>query len=266
MISAANLTLLYGQLPLEQRFSAARADGFRNVEILFPYDQSPQWYADRLHENELNLVLVNTPTEAGTAQWGRAAIPGQERAFRQDFSRVAELCEVTACKAVHVMVGCLPPEAHSAGREVLLSNLEWAAGQVPDLVLQLEALNSEDVPGYFYSKPSIVRSILQEAKLASAGMQFDFYHVLREGLELEAELEASLPWIRHVQVAGTPERNEPDLERDTGFLAGFRRLHEAGYLGCVGFEYRPADSISEGLRWAAALKPYFSQLPTAAFR
>jgi len=266
MLAAANLTLLYGHLPLQDRFAAARADGFSAVEILFPYDQEPQWYARRLREHGLQLVLVNTPIDSGEARWGRAAVPGQEAEFRRDFSRVAEVCRVTACPAVHVMAGCLLPEDTAAARDTLLSNLRWAAAEHPDLLLLLEALNHFDVPGYLYSEPAALREILVKADIAQVGMQFDFYHVRRQGLDVMSELEASLSWIRHVQVAGSPARQEPDLLRDTGFLTGFKRLHEAGYRGYVGYEYRPAGEVSDGLHWADALSSCFSQSPTASPR
>lgn len=251
MIPAANLTLLYGQLPLEARFASAARDGFGAVEILFPYDQSPAWYADRLREHGLQLVLVNTPVDPSLAPMGRAAQAGAAAAFRADFGRAAALCDATGCRAIHVMAGCVP-SGDAASRSALLENLAGVCAAYPELTVQLEALNCHDVPGYFYSEPATVRGILQEAGLGSLGMQFDFYHVLRQGLSLSAELEASLPWIRHVQVAGSPDRHEPDLSRD-GLRAGFERLHQAGYRGHVGYEYRPASSITEGLKWADEL-------------
>lgn len=263
MKAAANLSLLYGHLPLEERFTAARDHGFVAVEILFPYDQEPSWYARKLKEHALQLVLVNTPTDPATAPWGRAGLPGQEAAFREDFDRAAQICSASGCRAVHVMAGCPSVGEREAGRQTLLSNLQWAAEAYPDLTLQLEALNHFDVPGYHYSEPAKVREILAQAEVAQAGMQFDFYHTRRQGLDVVAELQASLPWIRHVQVAGSPARQEPDLARDTGFLEGFRRLHEEGYRGYVGFEYRPAGPVAEGLTWAKHLTPYFSQPPTA---
>jgi len=266
MKAAANLTLLYGHLPLEERFSAARADGFSAVEILFPYDREPGWYVQQLNDHGLQLVLVNTPIDAEHARWGRAALIEQKILFRRDFDQAAHLCELTGCTAVHVMAGCVPPSQAAVGQATLIENMQWAASQYPELTLQLEALNSQDVPGYLYCKPAAVRSILEQAKVQSAGMQFDFYHVLREGLHLVNELDTALPWIRHVQVAGSPARQEPDLERDLGYLDGFERLHAAAYDGFVGFEYRPAAEVSEGLRWAAGLSPYFSHLPTTSFR
>ena len=258
MTPAANLTLLYGRLPLEDRFSAAREDGFAAVEIQFPYDREPQWYVQQLSDNGLRLVLINTPKESDTAPWGRAALTSQRDQFRRDFARAAEFCDATGCPAVHVMAGLVAPQQAAEGHDTLLANLDWAVTQYPGLTLLLEGLNSHDVPGYLYSTPGAVRQVLSDVGAESVGMQFDFYHVLREGLGVQAELEASLPWIRHVQVAGNPERQEPDLARDAGVLAGFQRLSEAGYRGCVGYEYRPAGRVRDGLRWADALFPYFS--------
>ncbi|NLC35727.1 MAG: TIM barrel protein, partial [Alcaligenaceae bacterium] len=119
MIPAANLTLLYGRLPLEDCFSAAREDGFRAVEIQFPYDHPPQWYAGQLNDNDLQLVLVNTPKDPENAPWGRAALPGQQDAFRRDFAQAAELCAATGCAAVHVMAGLVAPEQAAAARDTL---------------------------------------------------------------------------------------------------------------------------------------------------
>ena len=263
MIPTANLTLLYGNLALEARFEAARRDGFSFVEILFPYDRAPHWYAERLQEHDLKLALVNTPTDADTARWGVAALPSQTERFRGDLRRAAEVCEATGCPAIHVMAGCVPPTRHNEAFSTLLDNLRWATAAFPALRMQLEALNEFDVPGYFYSEPKRVQQVLESLSASNAGMQFDFYHVVRQGLDLLAELETALPWLRYVQVAGSPSRHEPDLTQDS-LLQGFTRLHQAGYQGNVGFEYRPAASPSDGLRWAQPLSNYFSFSPTSA--
>ncbi len=260
MIPTANLTLLYGSLPLEERFVAARLDGFKAVEILFPYDQEPEWYAQQLQENGLQLALINTPVDTEAARWGRAAVPGQGADFRRDLQRAARVCEATGCPAIHVMAGAVAPSEHEAGRSALLDNLSWAAAAYPGLRLQLEALNTFDVPGYFYSEPGRVADILQSMAIDSVGMQFDFYHVVRQGLDLPAELERALPWLRYVQVAGSPQRHEPRADQD-GIAQAFTRLHEYGYRGHVGYEYRPAADASAGLAWAQGLSNLFSNLP-----
>ncbi|MDX1801273.1 MAG: hydroxypyruvate isomerase, partial [Marinobacter sp.] len=45
---AANLTLLFTELPFLERFAAARKAGFDGVEYLFPYDWAPDELAARL--------------------------------------------------------------------------------------------------------------------------------------------------------------------------------------------------------------------------
>lgn len=133
MTPAANLTLLYGRLPLEDRFSAAREDGFAAVEIQFPYDREPQWYVQQLSDNGLRLVLINTPKESDTAPWGRAALTSQRDQFRRDFARAAEFCDATGCPAVHVMAGLVAPQQAAEGHDTLLANLDWAVTQYPAL-------------------------------------------------------------------------------------------------------------------------------------
>src|SRR5690606_6713943 len=97
----------------------------------------------------------------------------------------------------------------------------------------------------------------------NAGMQFDFYHVVRQGLDLLAELKAAMPWLRYVQVAGSPKRQEPNLGQDS-LLEAFIHLHQMGYRGHVGFEYRPAGVPRDGLRWMQPLSNHFSSLLAGA--
>ncbi|HEY9280034.1 MAG TPA: TIM barrel protein [Eoetvoesiella sp.] len=250
---AANLSMLYGHLPVAERFAAAAHDGFRYVEILFPYDKSPHWYAQRLKEHQLQLVLINTPVFRPEFPLGMAAQPQAASQFRQAFAATLEVCAATGCKAVHVMAGprnySLSPEGQL---EVLVNNLNWASIQNDDVVLQLEALNENDVPDYFYSTPRQTLTVLRACEKANLGLQFDFYHVVKQGLNLDEQLLACLPWIRHIQLAGSPQRHEPALEAD-GLLQAFKRLHEADYKGFVGCEYRPRGQVADGLVWMRPL-------------
>ena len=70
---AANLSMLYPELDFLDRFEAAAKDGFKAVEILFPYDWAPREIAARLNANGLQLVLLNAARPAG----GRRSRPGR---------------------------------------------------------------------------------------------------------------------------------------------------------------------------------------------
>lgn len=250
---AANISLLYSDLPVAERFAAAARDGFRYVEILAPYDESAKWYAQQLNQHNLQLVLINTPAAPPAYPVGMAAQPQAREQFQAAMERAAEVCTATGCKAVHVMAGHAgASDARRAQSDVLKENLDWATKRYPDFVLHLEALNKTDMPDYFYSVPSQVAKELANVDSPNVGMQFDFYHVAKEGLAIEAELTRYFPVVRHVQVAGAPDRHEPVLARDN-LLAGFKLLHALGYTGYVGLEYRPAQTARQGLSWVQPL-------------
>lgn len=250
---AANLSLLYSNIPVAERFAAAADDGFRYVEILAPYDESPEWYAQQLAHHELQLVLINTPAALPDYPVGIAAQPDGRELFQGAMEQAAAVCAATGCSAVHVMAGKVDSRySRSTQSDALRDNLRWAGARFPSLVLQLEALNATDMPDYFYSVPEQVAQELTAADNARAGMQFDFYHVVKEGLSIVEQLERYFPLVRHVQVAGAPGRHEPVLSQD-GLLAGFESLHALGYTGFIGLEYRPAQTARQGLSWLQPL-------------
>ena len=80
---AANLSMLWNELPFLDRFEAAAKAGFNAVEFLFPYDFSAEQIAKLLKQHRLELVLHNLPPGDWTAgERGIACIPGREAEFR----------------------------------------------------------------------------------------------------------------------------------------------------------------------------------------
>ena len=80
---AANLSMLFRELPLLERPAAARDAGFAGVEILFPYDEPGHLIRQALDRAGLPLILINTPPPNWTGgDRGFAAIPGGEERFR----------------------------------------------------------------------------------------------------------------------------------------------------------------------------------------
>ena len=71
---AANLSMLYPELPFLQRFGAAAADGFTGVEYLFPYEHATADIDALLHQHGLEQVLFNAPP--GGADRSRMAAAG----------------------------------------------------------------------------------------------------------------------------------------------------------------------------------------------
>jgi len=247
---AANLSMLYPGGPLDARMAQAVNDGFRAVEILFPYDLTPRALSAQLHRHGLELVLVNTPL-GGQLQKGVACLPGHEDEFRHGLERALDVCHHTGCRSIHVMAGTPPQEAGiDACHATLVDNLHWAAGQAaPEgVTLTLEALNRHDMPGYFYHRPAQVAEVINVVDHGNIRLQFDFYHAQRESLDLLQALVQVLPRVHHVQFARAPHGREPDLSDHT-VRDALLTLLASGYTGWIGCEYNPKGDTSAGLAW-----------------
>src|SRR5512139_1914509 len=110
---AANLSTLFTELPLEARFDAAAASGFRAVEIQFPYALPPARLRSLLVQAGVGLALFNAPPgDAARGERGIASLPGREAEFRASIERALEYATQSGCRHVHVMAGLLhSPEA-----------------------------------------------------------------------------------------------------------------------------------------------------------
>ena len=98
-------------------------------------------------------------------------------------------------------------------------------------------------------RPAEAAAIIEELGADGLRLQFDFYHVQIVTGDLARSFERHLPLIGHVQIAGVPERHEPDVgEINYPYLFDLMdRLRYAGWVGC---EYFPAGGTEEGLGWA----------------
>jgi hydroxypyruvate isomerase len=118
--------------------------------------------------------------------------------------------------------------------------------------LLLEAINTRDMPGFIVSTQNDSRSICESVGAHNLKMQMDLYHMqVMEG-DLATKLKHFMPMCGHVQIAGCPERNEPDTG-EIRYEYLFRLLDDLGYTGWVGCEYRPAGKTTDGLGWLQSM-------------
>ncbi len=243
---AANLTMLFTELPLMERFRAAKAAGFHAVEVLFPYDCPAQDMRDQLVWTGQNFVLLNAPPPNFTGgPRGFAAVPALADRFRGDFDRVLRYAAVLKPAHIHIMAG----EAEGdAARAAFIGNLRWAAARAPGQGLTIEPLNAADFPGYFLNDFDQAAGIIAEVGAPNLGLQFDTYHAGMIAGDPDAVWTRHRGIARHVQVGGYPGRHEPDTG-DFDHAAFFARLDADGYAGWVSAEYRPQGRTEEGLGW-----------------
>jgi hydroxypyruvate isomerase len=259
---AANLSLLYNEHAFLDRFAAAAKDGFRAVEYLFPYEYQAVDLAQRLRDNGLKQVLFNAPPgDWADGDRGTAAVPGREAEFRVGFERALDYAQALDCPRIHAMAGLVTAQDAASVRGTYLANLAWAA-QAAALVgceVLIEPINTRDMPGYYLNRQDVAHAIVEEVDEPNLKVQFDLYHCqIMEG-DVATKLRRYVPSGRvgHIQVAGVPERHEPDLgELNYAYL--FELIDAlsltCGWQGYVGCEYRPRlgtapGATSAGLGW-----------------
>ena len=246
---AANLTWLFTEVPFLDRFEAAAAAGFRAVEFLRPYEFPPEEIAARVERHRLEVVLLNAPSgDASKGERGLAALPGREADFMRTMDRALDYAKATGCKRIHVLAG---NASGSAAEGTYTANLKAAADLVAPLgiTLLIEPLNTRDAPGYFLSTTSAALAILERVDRRNVSLQFDLYHCqIMEG-DLARHIRDLAGRFAHVQIAGVPDRNEPDTgEINHAYVLDL--LDETGYAGWVGCEYGPKAGTVAGLAWA----------------
>lgn len=253
---AANLSMMYTEHAFLDRFAAAAADGFKAVEYLFPYEHAAPEIRARLDANGLTQALFNAPPgDWNAGERGMAALPGREADFRDAFGHALEYAAVIGNDKVHVMAGLLPAGADRARhRASYLENLAHAAraAAAQGITVLIEPINTRDMPGYFLNRQDDGQAICKEVGAANLKVQFDCYHCQIVEGDLAVKLKRDFAGIGHIQIAGVPERHEPDLgELNYPYL--FEVIDGLGYDGWIGCEYRPRAGTSAGLGW---LKPY----------
>jgi hydroxypyruvate isomerase len=254
---AANLTMLFTELPFLERFAAARAAGFDAVEYLFPYAYDRSALASALETHRLQQVLHNLPAgDWDAGERGIACHPARVDEFREGVGRAIEYatalrCPQLNCLAGKVPAGVTPAQAHAT----LVANLKWAAPklQAAGIRLLIEPINTWDIPGFFLTRTAQALVIVDEVGSDNLFVQYDIYHAQRMEGELANTLKNHVGRIGHIQLADNPGRNEPGTG-EIHYAWLLRHIDTIGYSGWIGCEYKPKTSTEAGLGWLTALK------------
>ncbi|MDX1718312.1 MAG: TIM barrel protein [Anderseniella sp.] len=252
---AANLSMMFTENDFPDRFGAAAGCGFEAVEYLFPYDWPVELVDARLREFGLLQALFNLPPgnwDAG--ERGLACLPGREDEFGKSIETATAYADVLRPLRVHCMAGLKAPDTDfRTHRETYVTNVRKAAKAFRELGIDvlIEPINPYDIPGYFLDDFGLALEILAEINRDSAAnvrLQFDIYHCQRIHGDVTGWLERCKEYTAHLQIAGTPDRHEPDLGdlplEEIIEVAG--ALHPDLWIGC---EYRPAGKTEDGLGW-----------------
>ena len=247
---AANLTMMFNEVPFLDRFEAAAKAGFTAVEFLFPYAFAPEEIGQRLRANGLTQALFNLPPgnwDAG--EKGFAALPERFADLKQSLHTALPYAEATSVKRVHLMAG-IANRTDAKAVEAFYKSVAWSceffAPHGLDVVI--EPINPRNVPGYFLNDFVFAHELINELKIANLKLQFDIYHCQIIHGDVTMRLREMMPVIGHVQIASIPSRHEPDGE-ELNYPFIFAELDRLGYGGFVGCEYNPRGKTTDGLGW-----------------
>ena len=253
---AANLSMLFTEAPLLERFERAAKAGFSKVELQFPYEAPALSIRDRLQAWGQTMVLHNLPAGRWAAgERGIACLPDRVEEFRAGVGQAMAYATTLGVRQLNCLAGIAPAGVPDALlRQTFVENLRFAAGALKEAGLRLliEPVNRYDIPGFWLHHTQQALSVMDEVvdgtNIDNLFLQYDVYHAQRSEGELVGTLRRHLARIGHIQVADNPGRHEPGTgEIRFDFL--FEALDKMGYTGFVGCEYKPAAGTEAGLGW-----------------
>ena len=256
---AANLSMMFTDVPFLDRFEAAAKAGFTAAEFLFPYDHPAETVGERLKKNGLTQALFNLPPgnwDAG--EKGFAALPERFDDLKRSLDTALPYAKATGVKRLHLMAG-IANRGDAKAVEQFYKSVAWAAEFFAPhgLDVVIEPINARNVPGYFLNDFGFARDLITELKIPNLKLQFDIYHCQIIHGDVTMRLREMMPITGHVQIASIPSRNEPDGE-ELNYPFLFAELDRLGYGGFVGCEYNPRGKTTDGLAW---FKPYAGVRP-----
>ncbi len=249
---AANLSMMFNEVPFLDRFKAAADAGFDAVEFLFPYDFPADNVGERLHRHGLTQALFNLPPgnwEAG--ERGFAARPDRFEELKTSVQKALPYAAATGVKRLHMMAG-IANRGDANNVSSFRRAVAWTAEALGkhNIDVVIEPINPRDVPGYFLNDFDFAVDLIHDMKLPNLKLQFDIYHRQIVHGDVTMALRAMMPLIGHIQIASVPSRNEPAGE-ELNYPFLFDELDRLGYAGFVGCEYRPKGKTVDGLGWFA---------------
>ena len=248
---SANLSMLFTEVPLLERFAKAHGAGFAAVEIQFPYEASIDDLLAAKQQAMVEVVLINLPAaDLMSGGEGLACVPTLEGEFRVAVTQGIDYAKALGVPCVNVLAGrCL----HGSPEDYLQTfetNLRFAADTcgAHGIRVVTEAINNRDMPGFLINTDQHMLNVLARLNHPNIAMQVDVYHMAMMGCDVFGLVSEHAERIGHIQFADCPGRGEPGTG-ELPFDEIFGAIDSSGYQGWVGAEYRPSTPTSDHLNW-----------------
>lgn len=250
---AANLSILFTEVPFLERFARAAEAGFGAVEFWWPSGEDPGAVERAAKDAGLAVALLNFDAgDMRSGDRGLAGNPAREAQFRENVPVAVALADALGCPRLNALVGLAVPEMDRAEQlEVARDNVAFAAERAATIGADvlIEATNTFDNGSVLLSTTAQALDFVRDVGRDNVRVQYDAYHMQRMEGNLVATLRQHIGSVGHVQIADSPGRGEPGTG-EIHYPFVFATLDELGYDGYVGLEYRPTTERTEdSLRW-----------------
>ncbi len=255
---SANLSLLFTELKLSERFQAAKQAGFDAVEIQFPYTLPAEHIKNILDQQQLKLILFNIDAD-DLLQGGEglSCVPEKKQQFKEALDQAKSYAEILQPVAINVLPGrCLQGAEHKAEYlSTFIDNLSLATEAFSPLGIKtvFEAINTVDMPGFLIHSGQQMLEIFQQLNHPQLFMQYDIYHMDQMKEDYIEFIKQHAEKIAHIQFADNPGRHQPSTGK-IDFSALFAAIEKSNYSGWVGAEYKPQDATKHSLDWLSKVK------------
>lgn len=248
----ANVSLLFSDSPMQERFKKAAEIGFTLVEIQFPYEWAAEQLKQWADEAGVGVYLINVPAgdllAGGKSYSCHSELQPQ---FISACSKAIEYGNVLSVSCINVLASNLSPgDDHDVCLDTYVENIRYAAEVMLQEGIQVtfEAINSIDMPNYLINSFSEMRSVYEQVAHPNAFMQYDIYHMAMMGESVAEQIELAYPAIGHIQFADVPGRGAPKTG-NLPFGDIFQRINACGYSGAVAAEYRISGDKDKDYGW-----------------
>jgi hydroxypyruvate isomerase len=250
---AANLSLMFAEYDVMERFKKAAQAGFTQVEMLFPFHYDLDQVERELKENGLEMVLFDTDAgDFAGGERGYLCDPARKDRFYESVQEAIQVAKRLGTARLNALAGKIPSGVSvDQARATVVENLKRAAplAEEAGIILMSEGLNSLQTPGYFLDNSKLGFEIVAEVGSPAVKFQYDVYHMqIMEGNLIET-IQKNVAQIGHIQIADVPGRHEPGTG-EINYPNVLKAIDEAGYPGPVALEYVPLEGTVAGLdRW-----------------
>lgn len=248
---APNFYHQYLELPVRERFAAARKSGFDALEWHFPYEIPAAEMKALLEHNDLEFTYAVMPVD-WRRDMGLGGQPGRQDEFRAVAEKgLAYLSEIGA-NFMQVGAGIVPPGAdRDHCLDVFTANLDWVGRQAEGagVGIAVEGVCNARFPGWVNQTIGETAKVVRDVGRANVRLVYDTYHLrMEEKGPLLPLLDEYWPLLGHVQIRNAPGPFEPGVG-EIDLFAIVDALDRKGWSAPIGLEFDTSSDTWSSLGW-----------------